>query len=182
MTIHAASHRPRYGTREQQAHAYCLNQLTNAAALAEPRPSTVTLIHFLLRNMNDDLAGERCTVTCAHRLFASAPRLNVTQVRYLPGKMPAYILVTDTGDEWQTYSGLETLAVTWLAVADDWDTLSMPMKFALRYLAGDFERSERKPRWNTLRALEQRGHVADGQLTASGRSAYGQHRGDFADG
>lgn len=179
MSIHTASHRPRYGTREQIAHAYCQDQLAEAAALAELRPSTVTLAHFLLRNMNDDLAAGCCTVTCAHRLFASAPRLNVTQVRYLPGAVPAYILVTDNGYEWQTYSGLETLAVTWLDVPDDWDTLSIPMKFALRYLIGDFDR---KPRWNTLRALETRGHVVDGHLSASGRSLYSQHRGEFANG
>lgn len=179
MSTYTASHHPRYGTREQIAHAYCQNQIAQAEALAEPRPSTVTLAHFLIRNMNDDLAAGCCTATCAHRLFASAPRLNVTQVRILPGPKPAYIIVTDDGYEWQTYSGLETLAVTWLAVADDWDSLSMPMKNALRYLIGD---CDHKPRWNTLRALEQRGHVANGLLTASGRSVYSQHRGDFANG
>jgi hypothetical protein len=176
MTTHP--HRPRCGTREQIAHVYCQDQLAESVALAEPRPSTVTLAHFLLRNMNDDLAAGCCTVTCVHRLFASAPRLNVTQVRYLPGKMPAYIIVTDKGYEWQTYSGLEHLAVTWLDVPDDWDTLSQPMHLALKFLVGDYNH---KPRWNTLRALEQRGHVADGTLTASGRSLYMIHREAFND-
>lgn len=177
MTIHTASYRPKLPTREQIAHAYCQNQVSQAEALAEPRPTSVTLIQFFLRNMNDDLIAGRCTVTCAHRLFASCPRLNVTQVRYLPGIVPAYILVTEGNREWQTYSGLETLAVTWLDVPDDWHTLSMPMKYALRYLAGE---GDHKPRWNTLRALEQRGHVVNGQISPSGQALYRQHREEFA--
>lgn len=174
MTIH--THR-RLTKSEQLGKLLIAQHEAEIAALAEPRPAKVTLAHFLLRNMNDDLAAGRCTVTCAHRIFASAPRLNVTQVRYRKGNSLPFIIVTEGNHEWQTYSGLEQLTVTWHDAADGWDHLSTPMRFALRFLAGD---GGHKPRWNTLRALQQRGHVINGHLTPSAAALYAQHRQEFA--
>lgn len=149
------------------------------AALADPRPATVTLAHFVKRGLGADIAAGRCTVTCVHRLFASAPRLTVTNVRYIPGNGRPFIIVTDTGDEWQTHFGGEQLAVTWHdpARVDAWTQLSPAMRNALRFLAGD---GGRKPRPNTLSALTKRRLVRKGKIVRAALALYRNHQGEFA--
>lgn len=170
-------------THRRQANSERLGKLiveqhqAEIAALADPRPSTVTLAHFVRRNLGVAIAAGQCTVTCAHRLFHSLPRLTVYNVRYIPDNGRPFVIVTTTGDEWQTHYGGEELAVTWHNQPDGWDQLSWPMRYALRHLAGE---GGHKPRWNTLRALQTRGHLCDGQLTPSALNLYRRHREAFA--
>jgi hypothetical protein len=152
--------------------------LADVAALAEPYPSTVCHAHFIQRGLGAAVEAGRCTVTMPHHAFSSMPRVPVVDVlRTEDGH--GFILVTRDGSQFKRYCRGE-LAVTWHE-PDAWADLTTPMKQALRWLAKDAPAGQKKPRANTLRALEKRKLVRKGKLVRSALALYKNHRQEFAD-
>jgi hypothetical protein len=173
-------------TSEQIGKSLVADHLKKVAALAEPFPSTVTLEHFVKRDLGAAIEAGRCTVTYPHPVFSSMPGLTVVDIRQ---EMSNYfVVVTVGGREWVSRSARTTVAVTWIDFGDTWAKLSLPMRRALHILATDSPSllAERgsggevaKPRPNTLRALESRHLLIDGQLTPSALALYCQNRKEF---
>ncbi len=122
-------------TLEQIGKSLIADHQRRLDALAEPYPSTVTLPHFVKRDLAAAIEAGRCTVTCTHPVFSSAPRLVVVDVRQESGNY--FVIVTAGGREWVSRSALTTVAVTWIDFGDTWAKLSWPMRWAIRHLAGE---------------------------------------------
>jgi len=175
-------------TSEQIGKSLVADHLKNLAALAEPFPSTVTLEHFVKRDLGAAIEAGRCTVTYPHPVFSSMPGLAVIDIRQESSNY--FVVVTAGGREWVSRSARTTVAVTWIDFGDTWAKLSLPMRRALHILATGSSslQAEResggevaKPRHNTLKALESRGLIANGQLTPSALALYCQNRKAFTD-
>lgn len=179
MTTYTASYR-KQPSLEQIGKSLVADHLKKVAALAEEYPCTVTIEHFLKRDLAAAIEAGRCTVTCHHRIFGSSlPQLVVTDVR---ADGDCYTIVTRTGREWPSRFSQETFNVTWHDFGDIWSKLSHPMRWALRWLAGDAAKGQHRPRRNTLKALESRGHLLNGVITPVALALYRQHRKEFVDG
>ncbi|MEO8608926.1 MAG: hypothetical protein ABI690_13630 [Chloroflexota bacterium] len=172
---------PHFGTPtlEQIGKSLIADHLNRVAALQEPYPCTVTLPHFIKRDLGAAIEAGRCTVTASAKWFLTKNDLIIIDVVRLMDKPNHYILIDINGNERHTYSGLSTLAVAWHDFGDTWEKLSPVMRLALRHLAGDVDH---KPRWNTLRGLDSRGLIADGQLTPFALDLYRQHKPEFEHG
>lgn len=182
MTLRSYPRFRRYATREQAALSQAADRAANAAALAETHPATVTLDHFIRRDLGAAIAAGRITVTGNNRVFgASGPRILVRDVRYIPGNYRRYFIVTDSR-EWETHYGGESLAVYWHDLAATWNRLTLPMRRALCILANPD--SPLRTRGGagggvhhlTLRALATRGLIVDSTLTPFAAAMYRQHK------
>lgn len=162
-------------TSEQIGKSLVADHQRNLAALAAPFPAAVSYAHFIKRDLAAAVEAGRCTVTMPHPAFASLPGVLVVDVVRMDDSV-GYIVATADGGQWNRY-GIGSLAVTWHDFGDTWEKLSPAMRRALYSLVVD---SPVKPRWNTLRALEARGLVANDQLTPSARSLCQHHKGAFA--
>lgn len=161
-------------TLEQIGKHLIADHQKKVVALAEQYPCTVTLEHFVKRDLGEAIEAGRCTVTCNHRIFANLPPLTVVDVRV---EAKCYTIVTAAGHEYVTYYSQEQLTVTWIDFGDTWAKLSPAMRRGLRYLAGD---KSPKPRRNTLKALESRGLIVNGVITPVALALYRQNRKEFA--
>lgn len=175
MTTYTPTYR-KQPTLEQIGKSLVADHRKRVAALAEEYPCTVTLEHFVRRDLGAAIEAGRCTVTMGHRIFGSSlPRVTISDVRYAD---KCYAITTTVGREWETYYGQETLEVIWHDFGDTWKKLSPAMRRGLRYLAGE---KERKPRRSTLKALESRGHILNDVITSVALELYRQHRKEITD-
>lgn len=76
--------------------------------LANPHPASVTLAHFVQRDLGVDILAGRCIVT--HKHPVSGISLKVVTVREVKGG--GFDVCTKDGHVWRTFKG--TLAVEWL--------------------------------------------------------------------
>ncbi len=143
---------------------------------ANPFPATVTLADFVKRDLNRAIAAGQIAVECSHPITPLL-RCPVKAVERPSPLKDHYFIDLVNGKRLTRWSGLGILYITWHA--REWKSLSWAMRYALRWFAGEGFTGQKKPRTNTLRALEKRGLVVNKQATPFALSLYQMHKGEF---